>query len=145
MKSVSFELPIQAAAKPTNWTVRLAKSQIDLGIHPVWSESSLSAWKNLGTLVTYKAHSEDSGQTGQMPRLIWVFNGRTHHFVGFVMLRLILRKNTWVCVSFIGDIRYRSVCDKRKLRACISNVFVTFHLAVNFVGATFIQGTQENI
>ena len=32
--------------------------------------------------------SEDSGQTGRMPRLIWVFAGRTCHFVGFVMLRL---------------------------------------------------------
>ena len=28
---------------------------------------------------------EDSNQTGRMPRLIWVFAGRTCHFVGFVM------------------------------------------------------------
>ena len=28
-------------------------------------------------------------QTGQMPRLIWDFAGRTDHFVGFVMRRLI--------------------------------------------------------
>ena len=28
-------------------------------------------------------------QTGQMPRLIWVFAMRTGHFVGFVMLQLI--------------------------------------------------------
>ena len=27
----------------------------------------------------------DSDQTGRMPRLIWVFAGRTDHFVGFVM------------------------------------------------------------
>ena len=32
-----------------------------LGIHPVWSESSLSAWRNIGPLTTYSAHSEDSG------------------------------------------------------------------------------------
>ena len=32
--------------------------------------------------------SEDSNQTGQMPMQIWVFAGRTHHSVGFVMLRL---------------------------------------------------------
>ena len=31
------------------------------------------------------ANSEDSDQTGQMPRLIWVFAGCTCHFVGFVM------------------------------------------------------------
>ena len=30
------------------------------------------------------ADSEDSDQTGWMPRLIWVFAGRTCHFVGFV-------------------------------------------------------------
>ena len=34
------------------------------------------------------ADSEDSDQTGRMPRLIWVFAGRTCHFVGFVMRRL---------------------------------------------------------
>ena len=32
--------------------------------------------------------SEDSVQAGRMPRLIWVFAGRTGHFVGFVMRRL---------------------------------------------------------
>ena len=31
--------------------------------------------------------SEDSDQTGRMPRLIWVFAGRTCHFDGFVMRR----------------------------------------------------------
>ena len=31
-------------------------------------ESSLSAWRNIGPLTTYWAHSEDSDQTGQMPR-----------------------------------------------------------------------------
>ena len=35
------------------------------------------------------ADSEDSDQTGQMPRLIWVFAGRTCHFVCFVTRRLI--------------------------------------------------------
>ena len=31
------------------------------------------------------AESEDSGQTGWMPRLIWVFAGHIGDFVGFVM------------------------------------------------------------
>ena len=34
--------------KPTKWPVRPVKTQISLGICPVWSESSLSAWKSLG-------------------------------------------------------------------------------------------------
>ena len=64
-------------SKPTKWHVRPAKTQISLGIRPVWSESSLSAWRKLGSLATHWAHSEDSDQTGRMPRLIWVFAGRT--------------------------------------------------------------------
>ena len=62
--------------KPTKWHVHPAKTQISLGIHPIWSK--------LGSLATHWAHSEDSDQTGRMPRLIWVFAGRTCHFVGFV-------------------------------------------------------------
>ena len=63
--------------KPTKWHVRPAKTQISLDIRPDWSESSLSAWRKLGSLATHWAHSEDSDQTGRMPRLIWVFAGRT--------------------------------------------------------------------
>ena len=54
-----------------------AKTQIGQGNRPGWSESSLSAWRNLGSLATHYVHSEDSDQTGQMPRLIWFFDGRT--------------------------------------------------------------------
>ena len=75
----------------TKWTklpVRRAMTQISLGIRLVWSASSLSAWRNLGLLATQWAHSEDADQIGRMPRLIWVFAGRTGHFVGFVMLLL---------------------------------------------------------
>ena len=69
--------------KPTIWLCaqrRLrsawASAQSDQ-IRPVWSESSLSTWRNLGSLPTHWAHSEDSDQTGRMPRLIWVFAGPT--------------------------------------------------------------------
>ena len=40
-------------------------------------QSSLSALRKLGSLATHWAHREDSDQTGRMPRLIWVFAGRT--------------------------------------------------------------------
>ena len=65
-------------------------TQRSLGIRPIWLESSLSAWWNSGSLATHRAPSEDSNQTGQMLRLIWVFTGGTCHFVGFVMMRLLL-------------------------------------------------------
>ena len=53
--------------------MRLVKTQISL-----WSESSLSAWRNLGSLTTHWVYSKDSDQTGL---LIWVFAGCTGHFV----------------------------------------------------------------
>ena len=46
--------------KQTKWHVRpaktqisLAKTQISLGIRPLWSESSLSAWSNIGSSATH--------------------------------------------------------------------------------------------
>ena len=41
--------------KPTklHHTVRPAKTQISLGIRPVWSESSLSAWRELAWVLSY--------------------------------------------------------------------------------------------
>ena len=63
--------------KTNRLSVRQAKTQISLGIRPVWSESSLSTWRKLRSLATHWAHNEDSDQTGRMPRLIWVFAGRT--------------------------------------------------------------------
>ena len=63
--------------KMNKMSVRPAKTHISLGNCPVWSESSLSAWRKPGSLTTHWAHSEDYDQTGRMPRLIWVFAGRT--------------------------------------------------------------------
>ena len=58
--------------------VRPAKTQICLGIRPVWSESSLCAQWVAKDQSFLHADSEDSDQTGRMPRLIWVFAGRIH-------------------------------------------------------------------
>ena len=88
--------------KQTKWPVRPAKTSISLGIRPVWSESSLSAWRNIGSLATHWVHSEDSDQTGRMPRLIWVFAGRIDHFVVFVMRRLkLLNKGSGMFIHYI--------------------------------------------
>ena len=76
--------------EPTKWHVRPAKTQICLGIRQVWSESSLCTQWVAKDPSFLHADSEDSDQTGRMPRLIWVFAGRTCHFVGFVMRRLTL-------------------------------------------------------
>ena len=75
--------------KTNEMSVRPAKTQISLGIRPVWSESSLCAQWVAKDPTFLHAGSEGSDQTGRMPRLIWVFAGRTCHFVGFVMRQLI--------------------------------------------------------
>ena len=73
--------------KPTKWHVRPAKTQISLGIRPVWSESLLSAWRKVGSSATRWAHSEDSDQTGR----IWVFDGRT--IILLVVMRRLISRN----------------------------------------------------
>ena len=61
MTSFKNELPHD---KTNNVTVHPGKTQISLGIRPVWSESLLSAWRKLLALATHWVHSEDSDQTG---------------------------------------------------------------------------------
>ena len=58
-------------------TARPAKTQISLGVRPVWSAFSLCAQWVAKDLSFLHPDSEESDQTGRMPRLIWVFAGRT--------------------------------------------------------------------
>ena len=93
--------------KTNKMTVRPAKTQISLGIRPVRSESLLSAWRKLGSLATHWAHSEDSDQTGRMPRLIWVFAGRT-----VILLVLSWGTNSeWVRISRLLLIIHQSAAS----------------------------------
>ena len=60
--------------KPTNWLCTQRR------LWSAWASTQSdqsSAWRNLGSLATHSVHSKDSDQTGWMPRLIWVFAGRT--------------------------------------------------------------------
>ena len=59
----------------TIWAKAWQNQQNDMGICPVWSEPSLSAWRSLRSLAVLRAHSKLFDQTGH-----------TGHFVGFVML-----------------------------------------------------------
>ena len=67
----TFRLMSRDMTKPTKMNVR---PEISLSICPVWSEPSLSTWRNLGSLATQWAHREDSD-------LCWAHT----HFVGLVM------------------------------------------------------------
>ena len=62
--------------------VRPVKTQISLGISPVWSESSLCAQWVAKDPSFLHVDSEDSDETGRMPRLIWVIAGHTSILLG---------------------------------------------------------------
>ena len=78
--------------KPTKWHVCPPKDSDQPGHLPSrcpdWSESSLAAQWVAKDPSLLHADSNDSDQTGWMPRLIWVFAGSTGNFVGFVMRQL---------------------------------------------------------
>ena len=122
MFRVTYEQPHD---KTNKVTVRPAKTQISLGSRPVWSESSLSAWRNLEFLATHWAHSEDADQTGRMPRLIWVFAGRTiivlvlswggsyeHHcvwrFLNLTAFAFLYHLKNWLLITELGSFNFQT-------------------------------------
>ena len=74
--------------KPTFWRVHQTKTQINLPTRTVWSDSSLSAWRNFASLTIFIAPSEDSDQTARSRILIWIFAGRPCTKVCFRIFRL---------------------------------------------------------
>ena len=73
--------------KTNKVTVHPAKTQISLGIRPVWSESSLSAWRKLGSSATHWVHPEDWSDWADVQAdlsLRWAHS----HYVGFITRRL---------------------------------------------------------
>ena len=76
--------------KPTKWHYRLANTQISLGICPVWSDFDVHMKKAWVLIATHWSHSEDSDQTGRMPKLTcrhWAHS----RFDGFDMGQLKLK------------------------------------------------------
>ena len=62
--------------------IKMVETIVSLYLNcPVWSESSLCAQLVAKDLSYLHADREESDQTGRMPRLIWVFAGRTGHLV----------------------------------------------------------------
>ena len=63
--------------KPTKWVCAQRRLRSAWASPPLWSESSRCAQWVAKDSSFHHVGSEDSDQTGQMPRLIWVFAGRT--------------------------------------------------------------------
>ena len=79
--------------KTNKVSVRPAKTQISLGIRPVWSESSLCTQWVAEDPRFLHADSEDSDQTGQMPRLIRIFAGHT------LVLLVLSCHGSFICIQ----------------------------------------------
>ena len=88
------------------------KTQISLGIRKVWSESSLSTWRKLGSLATHWVHSKDSDQTGRMPRPIWVFAERT---LILLVLSCCSSNDLFVCCGVYGPVYSFKVISSRSV------------------------------
>ena len=131
--------------KPTKWHARAAKTQTSLSIHPVWSESSLSAWRNLMSLATHWVHSEDSDAQADSS-LRWVHMP----FVRFVMRRLICKQQRlWPDLSQFTH----SICG---IRGSIKEPYLWLHwmyvhvhlndhvTTVPFLPTQFIYFSEKN-
>ena len=121
--------------KPTKWHVCQATTQISLGISPVWSESSLSAQWVAKDPSFLRVDRDDSDQTVQNPRLIWVFAGHTGHLVVFFMLRHICRYtyvkliSTYTAMySFLWSLAYKACGRKAITIRTGSSEFGTYRL-----------------
>ena len=151
-KRPGFTLSYEPPRNKTNkMTVRPAKTQISLGIRPVWSETSLCAQWVAKDPRFLHADSEDSDQTGRMPRLIWVFAGRTCNFVGFVMCRLIFFLSFFLykksALHYWGHIRRKpvyTICEHQRRRsACASED--RFSHTVAYFALPFIFVVLKNV
>ena len=86
--------------KQTKWSVRPVKTQISLGIRPVWYELLLCAHWVAQDPIFLHADSEGSDQTGDAEadlNLRW----RICHFVGFVMRWLNYGFQTYKLIAYL--------------------------------------------
>ena len=83
-----YGIPICGSGENVSINTRMEK---DYNVYIwAWSESSLCAQWVAKDPSFLHADSEDSDQTGRMPRLIWSLRWAHTHFVGFVMSRIII-------------------------------------------------------
>ena len=125
--------------KPTKWPVC---AQRRLGSD--WAaESSLCAQWVAKDLMFLHGDSEDSHQTGRMPRLIGVFAGRTCHIVGFFVTRLTLQPVFILLIIICITTFSKKVCPGQNMQQTFSKfVEIYFCLCQNYkIG--FLHGKFE--
>ena len=78
--------------KPTKWLCAQRRLRSAWASAQSDQESSLSAWRKLGSLSTHWAQAKTLIRLGGMPRMNWVFAGRTCHLL--VLSRSVSYLNT---------------------------------------------------
>ena len=116
--------------KTNNMAVRPAKTQISLGICPVWSESSLCAQWEAKDPSFLHADSEDSDQTGRMPNLIWVFAGHS---------------TTLLVLSWGGSSQDWILIDRALHAGQLTNKFSRSSLQIPILTFSHICGKSMNV
>ena len=122
--------------KPNKMSVHPAKTQISLGIGPVWSVFAVrmkKAWVFSNPL----SASENSDQTRQMPRLIWVFAGCICHFVGFVMRRLKWWMLWFLLTQHMGG--YCLVCSRLSCSWHLLDLWFVLIKVFNILNSRFLK------
>ena len=108
--------------KETIWAASWQNQQTGMCIHPVWSESSLAAWRKLGSLATHWAYSEDSDAQADLS-FCWVhrsFCGFCHeaaHFECHIFNNM--HKKTFL-ILFLTENKMESQ-ENVKTRTCAYN------------------------
>ena len=105
---------------PTKWPVRPAKTQISLGICPIWSESSLSAWRNLGSSATHWAHSHVVGFVVRRLSYNYLFNTRISHTS---FLYYYIQYNQYNCTKLHMD-NFSKPLELTSFRKCLRIIYL---------------------
>ena len=88
--------------------------------------------------------SEDSDQTGRMPRLIGVFAGRTCHIVGFVVTRLTLQPVFILLIIICITTFSKIVCPGQNMQQTFSKFVEIYFCLCQKYEIGFLHGKNRN-
>ena len=109
----------------TSWQNQQNDMCVQWRLRSAWAstqsdQSSLSAWRKLGSLATHWAHSEDSDLTGRMPRLMSSLGARS--FCWFCREAVYL----WMRIWFFSALPVMKLVSRAKIPWCTKCFWQTF-------------------
>ena len=133
--------------KPTKWFVRPAKTQISLGIRPIWSVFAVrtkKVWFLSYPLSAQRRLWSDWAGAQAYPSLRWAHS----HFLGFIMRRLIFFCRNWRYEKFCHNQQFFSWIYLYAITAAAENTLIwmgnTFLICVFFESKTNRTSVQTD-